>query len=468
MRTPPSEPPLRTLAWEPRPSRALLALAGPITLSGFSFAIMGVVDTLLVGALGAAELAGVGLGLVVTNGLMGFGFGLLRGVKILLAQARGRGADESARVYVGAGVMVALALGLAMTALGELAALFVPRFAASVEAGEAARRYIAVRSLGMPLILAYVALREARYGYGETRSPLVSALIGNVVHAVLDLVALFVLGWGAAGAALANVLAFMLQGALLWAAQRETGIAFGAAERAARWEVVRAGAFTGMQWALEIGSVAALSLLLAGVSDRDMAAHQIAVQLAAFCFLPALALAESATVLAAEAVGRERSDLVLQVARAARNVAVAYAAVCALALVGGGGLIARGFTDDPALAALVRSVLIATAAHQLFEAVALAGHGVLRGVGAARLSALCALACAWLCTPWLGVLFVRVLELGAVGAWLARSFEFACASIIVWRYIERGAWQKRTRSADLVAPALATQELRPSRPSVAA
>ncbi|MDB4972466.1 MAG: Multi antimicrobial extrusion protein [Myxococcaceae bacterium] len=442
---PTSAPPL---GWEASPVRALLALTAPITLSLLSFACMGLVDTFLVGRLGAAQLAGVGLGIVVTNCLMGFGFGLLRGVKVLLAQARGAGTRglqtrEDLTVYAGAGLLVALELGLGMLLLGEVAAYFAPRFTASAEAGRAAQQYIALRSLGMPVILSYVALREARYGFGETRSPLISALAGNVTHALLDVLFLYVLDLGATGAALANVLAFTLQVALLSLAQRELGfgLALGLrASRAVQWEVVCAGAFTGMQFVLEIASLTALSLLLAGVSDHQMAAHQIAVQLSAFCFLPALAIAESATVLAAEAVGSGRFDAVYGVARAARKVALTYAGFCACVLTLGGGLIAELFTSDRTLQTLVRTVLVAVSAHQVFESLAASGHGLLRGVGATRVSALCALGCAWLCTPWLGYLLVRHYELGAVGAWIARAVELVCASLIVWRYIERGSW----------------------------
>jgi Na+-driven multidrug efflux pump len=106
-----------------------------------------------------------------------------------------------------------------------------------------------------------------------------------------------------------------------------------------------------------------------------------------------------------------------------------------------GSPLAGFFTDDPALIQVLRVVFVACAANQLMEALALSGHGVLRGVGAARLSALCALCCAWLLTPWVGYVLVRALELGAAGAWIARSVELAVVSVIVWRTIERGSWR---------------------------
>jgi MATE family multidrug resistance protein len=437
---PPKQPHAsEALSWEAAPARELIRLSSPITLSFLSFAVMGLVDTLFVAKLGAAALAGVAIGAVVTNGTMGFGFGVLRGLKTLLAQARGAGQGES-RVLVGAGVLVGLWIGLLALALGELAAWVVPHFMASAEAGRAAREYIAVRSLGAPIVVIYVALREARYGLGDTRSPLIASIAGNVVHALLDYVMLFVLGWGAAGAALANLLAYALQMSLLCAAQRHMGLALRLDNLASQRAVIRAGAFTGLQWAFEIGALALLSLLLAGLGDRAVAAHQLATQVVVFSFLPALAIAEAASMLVAEAVGRERSRAVHAVAHAARRVALTYASACAVVFVAGQGSIASFMTSDLALRAEARPVFWAAACYLIFESVAVAGHGVLRGVGAQRFSALCALACAWLCTPLLTLLLTRWLGLGAPGGFMARACEMATASFFVWRHVERQGW----------------------------
>jgi MATE family multidrug resistance protein len=436
----------QALSFAHAPTRALLAMAWPITLSGLSFAIMGVVDTAFVASEGAAQLAGVGIGAIVTTGLMGFGFGLLRGVKILLAQS-GTSAPAYARAAIGAGLWVALGLGVIMLLLGEVSAFVVPYFAASKEAGDAARDYIAVRSLGAPVILLYVALREARYGLGDTRSPMVSALAGNIAHAGLDYVALKLLGWGASGAAFANVAAFTLQTGMLLAAHRHYGIAMARHELALVPDVLRAGAFTGLQWALEIGALGLLSLLLAGLSDSDMAAHQIAVQLTAFSFLPALAIAEAATVLAGEAVGAGRMALVPRIARSALGLSLAYATFCGFVFVFGGAAIARCFSEDAALVSVATTVLLVAAAHQWLEAAAIAGHGVLRGAGAQRLSAMCAIGCSWGCLPLPALLLTRVFTWGAPGGWLARVFEAVVTFGFVWWQIAKLGWIPAARGA---------------------
>lgn len=441
------EEPEQRLGWEERPARRLIQLALPITLSGLSFAVMGLIDTVFVAKLGPAVLAGVGLGVVITNGVMGFGFGVLRGLKTLLAQARGTGAHDASGRYVGAGVLLGLWLGLLAGVLGEVCAWLVPYVAESQAAAQAAREYIAVRSLGAPIIVVYVALREARYGLGDTRSALISSLVGNTVHVAFDYVALFVFGLGAAGAALGSVFAFSVQMALLGFAQRADGLSFKGATLKAQVAVLRAGAFTGLHWALEIGVLALVGLLLASVGDRPMAAHQLAVQLVVFSFLPALAISEAASILAAEAVGRGKLKLVHGVARTARNVALAYATLCAAVLVLGHEPIVTRMTDDAALRTLSRPVFWAAATYLVFESITVAGHGVLRGVGAQRFSALCALGSAWLCTPLLGLLFTRVLSWGAPSGFMARACEMALTSTLVWRHLEREGWREQaTRS----------------------
>ncbi len=408
---------------------------------------MGLVDAAMVSRLGEAELAGVGLGAVVTLGIMGFAFGLLRAVKVLLAQARGAGQLDAARAYVGAGLMIAVWLGLLMAAFAQGMASLAANHASSARAAEAAHTYIAIRSLGAPVIIAYAALREARFGYGDMRSPLIASVIGNLLHACMDYVAIFMLDLGVAGAALANIGSFGIQLSILIYVQREQGLSLGRAEWHAQKRVLEVGSFTGFQWLLEIGSLLLLSLFLAGTSDRDMAAHQIGVQVTAFSFLPAFAVAEAATVLVAQSVGRGRFHLVPLVARETVKLAVSYALFCGCVFILLGPQIVKAFGTDTGLHHVARLVLVAVALQQVFDASTTVGHCVLRGAGAQRRSLLVAILCAWGVTPGLGFLLARRLHWGAPGAWVAMALEMVAASMLVWWHINHLGWVNAARRA---------------------
>jgi len=97
-------------------------LAWPIAVSTLSYSVMTVVDTLLVGHIGRAELAGVGLGGISAFVLLCFSFGLLQGAKVLVSQAIGAGRPDRARAYQGAAVAVALAIGVVTVVLGQFVA----------------------------------------------------------------------------------------------------------------------------------------------------------------------------------------------------------------------------------------------------------------------------------------------------------------------------------------------------------
>ena len=68
--------------WKDKPFAELLRLSWPIAVSTVSYSVMTLVDTLLVGHIGRAQLAGVGLGGVTAFVLLCFSFGLLQGAKV--------------------------------------------------------------------------------------------------------------------------------------------------------------------------------------------------------------------------------------------------------------------------------------------------------------------------------------------------------------------------------------------------
>lgn len=437
----------KSLNWADRPAPELVRLAWPIAVSNLSYAAMGLADTLFVSELGSAPLAGVGLGGILSMGLMAFGCGLYRGVKILTSQSAGAGRLQDARRFVGAGMISALWLGAVMILLGRLVGVWAGQLSASPEAGAAACVYIHVRTLGAPLLFVYVALREARYGRSDSRAPMVAALAGNVLNIALDYVALFVLDMGVAGAALATVIAFGVSAALLVRAQWADGFGIDRLGFAAQREVFRAGLPTGLQFVLDIAAFAVISAVLAGLSDADIAAHQIALHVTSVAFLPALALAEASTVLVGKAVGANRDELVPRVARAALLMGVAYATVCAWALLGLGAGIVNLFSPDARLLEVGVKVLVVGAFMQWFDATCTVGHGVLRGAGDQRFSAAAAVLCAWACTPTLGFWFARSLGWGAVGGWVALSVEMVIGTFVVWHRIQLKGWVRSAEQA---------------------
>jgi len=430
-----------TLSWEPKPFRELTQLAWPIAVSTLSYSFMTLVDTVVVGRLGTAELAGVGLGGTAAFTLLCFPFGLLRAAKTLVSQAVGAGQRHEARAYVAASVLAALVLGVATVGVGLVMAGFLPRMSATPAAGHAAAEYLAIRCLGAPMALVYVALREVRYGESDARTPMLATLTANLVNVVLCIVFVHVLHRGVAGAAWATVIAHAVEASVLVFVQQRHGFGLGEVARRHLSSLWRMGWPTAFQFSLEVGAFACLAAMISALSELEMAAHQIALQVAHFSFLPAYAVSEANSVLVGQAVGADRDDLVRRLARQAMLLVAAYMALCMMAMMGLAPLMVRGFTSDALVAPTAISLIHIAALFQLFDGANIVARGALRGTGDVRGPAVIGVVTAWIMTPPLTWLLGYRLGYGARGGWIGLCAEIMLCAVIMWWRLEKNGWK---------------------------
>jgi MATE family multidrug resistance protein len=436
-----------TLNWTDRPGRELLRLAWPITVSTLSFATMTLASTAFVAHLGSDELAGVGLAGVLGFALVCFGIGLLRGAKTLVSQAVGADRRDRIPELVGAALALAVVLGVLALVAGQLVAPLLVSLSASPRAGGFAAEYLAIRSLGAPLILVYAALREASYGEGDSRTPMRAALAGNAVNIALDAVLILGFGWGVAGAALATIFGNATElSVLAWPMRARL--------RRLRWraaavrDVWAQGVPNGVQFIMEVGSFLILTVMVARMSAVDGAAHQMVLHLVNVSFLPAHALAEAAAVLVGQAVGAGKNELVPAVARRALALGAGYAALCMVAYILVGNAVAEAMASgDPALAARATTLLHVSLAFIVADAANVIARGVLRGSSDVRYAAVVGILTAWLTTPPLTWLLGIHWGLGAVGGWIGLALEIIVGASVFWLRIHRGGWRPAAAAA---------------------
>jgi MATE family multidrug resistance protein len=406
-----------------------------------SFGVMTLVDTIFVSGLGTSALAGVGLAGTATFVLLCFPMGLLRGVKVLVSQSVGAGQRGELGAHLGAGIFLAVVLGLATVVVGQAVAEILPHLTATAAAGEAARSYLAIRVLGAPLVLTFVALREFRYGDGDTRSPMNAAIAGNGANIALNWLMVVHLGWGVHGSAFATVIGHAVELGVVVLAQSRHGFPVSITRARHVIAVWNVGVPTGLQFLLEMGSFALLTTIVSLLGEVQMAAHQIALQVIHFSFLPTIALGEAGSVLAGQAVGANEDGLVKRVARAGLLGAGVYTGVCTLVFLVFGPAIVSIFRPEPALAATALSLLWVAACFQVADGAAVVARGVLRGAGDVRYPAMLGIACAWTFTPPLAWVLGHELGLGALGGWIGLSAEILVLSALCWIRLERGSWK---------------------------
>jgi MATE family multidrug resistance protein len=435
----PTPPPPTSLPWKDRPLAELRRISWPIAVSMLSFSVMTLVDTVLVGHLGRAQLAGVGLAGVASFLLLSFSIGTFRAANTLVSQAVGANRSDEGQAIMGAVLVAAIGTGFVTLGAGQIVAELLRHFTATPASGDAARTYMQLRSLGAPLALVFSALREVCYGRGESHAPMRASLIANLVNITLAYLFVFVLGRGVAGAAIASVIAQGTELGFLAFTQRARGFGLRAWRGRHLLEIGRIGIPLGLQFTLEFGSFALLSFLISHLSEVEMAAHQIALQIIHFSFLPAFAVGEGAAVLAGQAVGADRDDLVVRIARLATKATTVYTGACTLLLIFGARILTVGFTHDEVVVRSTVALLHVAAAFLIIDGSNSVARGALRGAGDVRYAAVVGVVTSWVCTPPLCWLLGYRLGLGARGGWLGLCLEmFVCAALMWWRLQNRG------------------------------
>jgi putative MATE family efflux protein len=369
-------------------SREILRLAVPAFLALVAEPLFLLADSAIIGHLGTAQLAGLGVAsatLLTAANLFVF---LAYGTTSIVARQVGAGSERGALEAGIDGTWLAVAIGAVVAAAVALAAEPLCRvFGASPSALGHATTYLRISALGIPAMLVALAATGVLRGLQDTRTPLVASAAGFTSNIALNVAFVYGLGWGIAGSAWGTVLA-------------QTGMATGLvvvlvrhAERAAASlhphpvRVLRA-AVSGIPLLVRTLALRAILLVTtwvaAGLGDVPLAAHQVAATVWSFLVFALDALAIAAQALTGKALGA--GDVVA--ARSATSTMVRWGvwggAVLGVLLLAVHRVLPAAFTTDEAVRSALAAALVVVALGQPLSGYVFVVDGVLIGAGDGR------------------------------------------------------------------------------------
>jgi MATE family multidrug resistance protein len=407
--------------------RATLRLALPVVVARVGFMMMGVVDTVMVGHLSSADLAATALGHLFVFGLSGFGMGVMMVVDPLVSQALGAGDVLTASRAVRRGLVLAVLMSVP-TALvllpGELALSLLEQ---PEEIRPLAAAYARVCIPSLPAFFVFIVLRQVLQAMERVRSIVLATFIANVVNAVTDWVLVFGIAGaprlGVVGCAWATTLSrwtmLVLVVALAW---RDLGPVI----RRARGEglavlpvlrMVRLGAPIGVQLQLEFAAFAAIAVLMGWLGTVEMAAHQVALNLASVTFMVPLGVSMAAAVRVGRAVGRDDLHGMRQAATASLLAGGLFMACCGALFLALPATLAALYTTVSEVRGLAARLIPIAGVFQVFDGIQVVAAGALRGLGDTRSPMVINLVGFWVLGMPVGLVLTFRMDLGAPGLW---------------------------------------------------
>jgi len=439
--------------------RATLALALPLILGNFAQSAINTTDVLILGRYDVDALAAAALAVNIYWAFGIFGMGLVTAASPLIAAECGRRANSvrDVRRTVRQACWASAAISVPIWAILWHSEWLLLRLGQEPELAAAAAQFVRIAMWGVLPFLIHIVLR---YYVTALERPIWGVLVtfaGVGFNALACWALVFgELGLpelGLAGAALANALAnlFLMLGMMAVVARVRPFRRFRLAGHFWRpdWprfrEIFGLGLPIAATYGLEI-TVFNAAVFLMGLIDRaSLAAHAIAIQIAAMAFMIPLGLAQAATVRVGFAHGRRDAD---GVGRAGR-VALVMGVGAALVLSAGMASFARPLVglfvdgDDPGAAevfGLAVSFVLVAAVFQLVDGAQAVGAGILRGVQDTRWPMVFAALGYWAVGLGLALLLAFRLGLEGLGIWIGLAAGLAAVALLMV-----GRWLMRAR-----------------------
>ena len=423
-------------------------LAGPIILAQVAQVAMGFTDTVMAGRLGALDLGAIAIGVNLWILPFLFSLGLLMAVSSQTAQYFGAARFGAIKDLAQQLFWLVLALGFVVVTSIQLLIELMALLQLDPAVTEVAAAYVRAVSWGLPGMTGYLALRFVSEGMGYTKPMMVIQFLALLLNILLDWVFMFgkwgVPPMGAEGAGWATCVVmwsslFMLliyivthkRYRFIWISIREPR------DWGRSKEILRVGSPIAVSLLAEVGMFAAVALLMGKLGVVEVAAHQVALNVASMAFMIPLGISAATTVRVGQALGEGRAYLVRFRGLSGILLAAACMLFTAALLFSFPEQIVAVYTDDQAVAALAAQLLFMAAVFQLSDGIQISANGALRGMKDTLYPMLLTLVVYWLLALPLSWYLGMASSLGPQGLWMGLVFGLSCSAFwLVWRFLK--------------------------------
>src|ERR1700716_197386 len=387
-----------------------LRLAVPIALTQLGQIAMMTTDLALIGRLGDEAVAAAALAHTVFFIAFTFGMGLVSAVAPLAAQGFGARNPRLVRRALRVGLWTALLISLPMMMLPLYGEQILSMLGQAPATARLAQRYLQGLPLGLTPALWVLGIRRFLSAVNRPEPglwitlaaiPANAVLVYLLIHGVLGFPRLELFG---AGLATATISFGMFLAGLWFAHSRRPFRKYQVLgniwriDRLLMRQLIVIGAPISVAFLLEYGLFAAAALLMGLISTTALAAHQIALQIAAILFMVPFGIGMAATVRVGHAVGRGDAPAVKRAGLVATGLGIVFMSAMTLAVILGRFGIAEIFLGEAtdATAELAVTLLLVGSTFFIADGIQTVVAGSLRGMNDTRIPLLFATVSYWL------------------------------------------------------------------------
>lgn len=435
-------------------SKITFLLAYPVMLSQLGQIMVGVSDSVMVGQLGTAPLAGVSLGNSIFILFLTFGIGISYGITPHVAKADGEKNSVAIIQILKHGFLVNIIIGVLLFLLLYLTSFVFPHINQPAEVIVLAKPYFLVISCSIIPFMIFQAFRQFTEGLSLTRQAMMITISGNILNVILNYIFIFgklgMPAFGLVGAGIATLISriFMACAMMAFVYYGQRFKKYWAHFKRRKFDrklvrnILNIGLPSGMQFIFEVGAFSLAAIMMGWLGASSQAAHQIAINLAAITYMMATGLAAATTIRVGNQVGRRDFKAMREVGFTGFFMSGLFMGLNAIILILGRTFFPSLYIHEAEVIQIATTLISIAAVFQLSDGIQVVGLGALRGMADVKIPTFITLIAYWIIALPVGYILGFVLGWGAKGIWIGLLTGLTVTAVLL---VLRFHWLSRLK-----------------------
>jgi MATE family multidrug resistance protein len=423
-------------------------LAWPVMLGQAGHVLVGLADSIMIGRVGTEPLAAGAFGNSIFIVPLVFGLGMAMGLTTPIANADGEKDVAKAGRYLRHGLLTNMLTGLVMFMIILGLVPFMDQLGQDKAVETLARPYLLIISGSILPLMFFLTFKQFAEGLSDTRVAMYVSLGANFLNIFLNY--LLIYGkWGLPemglfGAGLATLISRIIMAIIMYAyimkADKFAPYRIHFSDRIWRRDYVKKllniGIPSGLQYIFEVSSFAVAAVLIGQIAAEALAAHQIAISLAALSYMMATGIAAAAGVRVGNQLGARKYLIMRTAGRSCLVMVFVFMATCGVLFFAGRNLLPTFYTEDLEVIAIASQLLFIAVFFQISDGVQVVALGALRGMSEVKIPTLITFISYWILGLLPAYIFGIVLNLGVQGIWYGLATGLTAAAALLYLRFE--------------------------------
>ena len=420
-----------------------LRLAYPVIIGQLGIIMMGVVDSLMVGQLGSVPLAAASLGNSIIFIILIIGIGSSIVVSPIVAILVGGKRFSECGTYFRQSLVVNIVLSLIMIVIILLGVNFIYLLNQPTEIIEQTIVYMTIVGLSAFPLMIYQTYKQFIEGLSIMKPAMIIAITANLINAGANWILIFgkfgLPALGIAGAAWATFTSrvFMSLAIMIYVMRNEkfkqfdVNFHFRGLDFKIIKKLLRLGLPSGFQYFFEVGAFSFAVIMIGWIGANELAAHQIAINLASISFMAVLGISQAASIRVGNAMGEKSVNKIRKAGFTGIFLGASTMFLAGVTFIILNDFLPTLYINDENVIEIASRLIIIAALFQLSDGTQAVGIGVLRGLTDVKGPTIITFIAYWVISLPIAYLLAFNFHLGVDGVWIGLLIGLTASALML-------------------------------------